>query len=147
MASCSFATKSSLLNPSFRVLLVCIRCDTYGTSSTFLISRCPSVNSVPCWLFSALLTDLHLLSARSPQWLSDMVMVTGSLLEAQRSPCYLVPYHPLGVLFATRYSLGHSARPPLSALHHPDYSTPPLWGFSTPSYSQSLSDLLSALAR
>ena len=146
MASCSFATKSSLLYPSFRVLL-CIRCDTYGMSITFLIPRRPSVNSVPCWLLSALLTDLHLLSARSPQWLSDMVMVTDSPLKARRSPCCLVPSHPLGVLLATRHSLGHSARPPLSALHHPDYSTPPIWGFSTPSYSQSLSDLLSALAR
>ena len=72
-----------------------------------------------------------------------MLMVTGSLLEAQCSPRCLVPSHTLGVLLATRHSLGHSVRPPLSALHHPDYSTTPLWAFSTPCYSHSaISSLL-----
>ena len=58
-----------------------------------------------------------------------MVLVTGSLLEAQCTPRCLVPFHPLGVLLASCHSLGHSARPPLTTLCYPDF-----W---TPSYSHS----------
>ena len=63
-----------------------------------------------------------------------MVMVTGSLLHAQRSLAAWFPptYLACSWLPAAPWLLGP---PSLSALRHPDYSTTPLWGFSTPSFN------------
>ena len=81
---------------------------TYGTSGTFLIPRRALVSLVPCWQLSAFLTDLH--PARSPPWLSEIILVTGSLLDEQRSSRCLVPSQPLGDLLTARRSLSHLAR-------------------------------------
>ena len=114
MTPCPFVLfTSSLLCASFCILLACVRCDTCGTSGTFLITRHPPVNSVTCRLFSLLhCSELFcLLDAFLGYPTSSWSPALSWMITDQGSPCSSVPSHPFRVLLAARRPRDYSSHP------------------------------------